>query len=229
MPSPCGPNSECRPVGENPSCSCLSNYIGNPPNCRPECSINSECLSNLACIREKCIDPCPGSCGTNAKCNVINHIPICTCLEEYTGDPFIFCYPKPPRKKFVLRLTTINYNETYTFLAKVIKPDPCNPSPCGTNAHCLDGLCTCLTEYQGDPYRGCRPECILNNDCPKDRTCINKKCVDPCPGACGQNAECNVIQHIPMCSCLTGYTGNAFVLCKLMKSKFAKIYSLIKI
>lgn len=99
VPSPCGPNSECRPIGDSPSCSCLQNYIGSPPNCRPECSINSECPSNLACIREKCRDPCPGSCGTYAQCNVINHLPICNCIEEYTGDPFTNCYPKPPRKK----------------------------------------------------------------------------------------------------------------------------------
>lgn len=43
IPSPCGPNAECRVVGENPACSCLPNYNGSPPNCRPECTINSEC------------------------------------------------------------------------------------------------------------------------------------------------------------------------------------------
>lgn len=99
LPSPCGPNSECRDIGGGPSCSCLPNYIGSPPNCRPECTISSECPSNLACIREKCLDPCPGSCGIAAQCNVFNHIPICTCLEGYTGDPFTSCILKPPTRK----------------------------------------------------------------------------------------------------------------------------------
>lgn len=104
-PSPCGPNSQCRDIGGTPSCSCLPNYIGSPPNCRPECTINSECSSNLACIREKCRDPCPGSCGVGAQCNVINHTPVCTCPDGYTGDPFNNCFPKPLQRKW-MTLTT---------------------------------------------------------------------------------------------------------------------------
>lgn len=95
IPSPCGPNSQCRVINNNPSCSCLTNYFGVPPNCKPECTINAECSSNLACIREKCIDPCVGSCGLLALCVVTNHIPICTCAEDFTGDPFTRCIPKP--------------------------------------------------------------------------------------------------------------------------------------
>lgn len=98
-PSPCGPYSQCRDSNGSPSCSCVANYIGSPPNCRPECISHSECSSNRACINEKCRDPCPGSCGNNARCEVINHIPICTCSDEYTGDPFTSCYPKPPPRK----------------------------------------------------------------------------------------------------------------------------------
>lgn len=99
VPSPCGPNSQCRDIGGAPSCSCLANYMGVPPNCRPECSINPECPSNRACMREKCRDPCPGSCGAGAQCNVINHTPVCTCPEGYTGDPFTNCFPRPPPRK----------------------------------------------------------------------------------------------------------------------------------
>lgn len=200
VPSPCGPNSQCRNINGSPSCSCLPNYMGSPPNCRPECTINSECPSNLACIREKCRDPCPGYCGAGAQCSVINHTPICTCPDGYTGDPFTYCQLKPQE-------------------IKPVETDPCNPSPCGPNAQCDNGICTCLPEYQGDPYRGCRPECVLNNDCPRDKACIRNKCVDPCPGTCGQNAECSVVNHIPMCSCLPGYTGNAFTICRIIESK----------
>jgi hypothetical protein len=48
-------------------------------------------------MREKCGDPCPGSCGYNAECNVVNHTPMCTCIQGYTGDPFTECRiaPKP--------------------------------------------------------------------------------------------------------------------------------------
>lgn len=95
----------------------------------------------------------------------------------------------------------------------IVKADPCNPSPCGPNTLCDNGICTCLRDYQGDPYQGCRPECVLNNDCPRDKACIRNKCVDPCVGTCGLNAQCIVAKHIPICSCLPNFIGDAFVSC----------------
>lgn len=104
---------------------------------------------------------------------------------------------------------------------------PCNPSPCGANAVCKErngaGSCTCLSEYTGDPYAGCRPECVMNSDCPRTRACINNKCKDPCPGTCGINAECSVNNHAPSCSCLLGYTGNPLRACHLIPIE-RKIY-----
>jgi hypothetical protein len=95
VPSPCGPNSECRDRGGAPACSCLPNYVGTPPSCRPECTINPECPSHLSCINQKCTDPCPGSCGSNAACTVINHTPMCSCNNGFTGDPFTYCQSVP--------------------------------------------------------------------------------------------------------------------------------------
>lgn len=90
-PSPCGPNSRCQLLASGPACSCLPGYIGSPPACRPECTINSECPASLACLRQKCEDPCPGSCGIDANCHVLNHVAVCVCNEGYTGDPFTRC------------------------------------------------------------------------------------------------------------------------------------------
>lgn len=89
--------------------------------------------------------------------------------------------------------------------------DPCNPTPCGSNAICREqngaGSCSCITNYIGDPYTGCRPECTINAECPSNQACIQQKCKDPCPGTCGINAECRVINHKPMCTCMIGYDG----------------------
>ena len=93
VPSPCGPNSECKIQGENFACTCSPNYIGNPPNCRPECSINPECPTHLACMKQKCRSPCDGVCGVDAQCTVVNHNAICSCLEGFSGDPFSLCQP----------------------------------------------------------------------------------------------------------------------------------------
>lgn len=98
LPSPCGPNSQCRNMNGQPSCSCLSSYKGSPPNCRPECTINAECPTHLVCLNEKCTDPCSGLCGYLAQCSIVNHIPICSCPDGFTGDPFTICNPQqiPP-------------------------------------------------------------------------------------------------------------------------------------
>lgn len=94
-PSPCGPNSQCREINKQAVCSCLPEFIGSPPGCRPECTVSSECSQAQACINQKCADPCPGPCGLNAECKVINHSPICTCQQGFTGDPFSRCFSEP--------------------------------------------------------------------------------------------------------------------------------------
>lgn len=102
----------------------------------------------------------------------------------------------------------------------IIPADLCNPSPCGPNAKCSNGTCTCLSDFQGNPYLECRPECVLNSDCPRDQACSRNKCINPCMGACAANALCNVINHIPMCSCPGNMTGNAFSQCIPVKGIF---------
>lgn len=211
MPSPCGPNSECRVSGDSPSCSCLADFTGSPPNCRPECVTNSECPSTQACINQNCKDPCSGLCGLNANCRVFSHTPMCLCQEGFTGDPFSQCNPVRAEPIEVLR--------------------PCSPSPCGINAKCEErdnaGSCQCLPEYFGNPYEGCRPECVLNSDCPSNKACQNQKCVDPCPGTCGTNAICQVINHLPSCECYPGYNGDPYRLCQVVQEERKHFLKLI--
>lgn len=89
--SPCGPYSKCVVNGETAACSCLPNYIGRPPYCRPECMSSSECDGVLACVNQKCINPCLGACGEQTICTVVKHNPTCQCEYGYTGDPFSGC------------------------------------------------------------------------------------------------------------------------------------------
>lgn len=105
-----------------------------------------------------------------------------------------------------------------------VEKDPCYPSPCGPNAICNNGQCSCINEYYGDPYSGCRPECVINNDCPRDKACVRNKCMNPCKDTCGENAICDVYNHIPMCRCPEGTEGNAFIRCSAIQQ--GKIISL---
>lgn len=77
------------------------------------------------------------------------------------------------------------------------------------------GSCVCLPEYFGDPYTGCRPECVTNSDCDRSKACLNNKCKDPCPGTCGNNAICRTVNHAPSCYCQPGYTGDPLASCSL--------------
>lgn len=101
-PSPCGPNSICKIVNDHAVCSCQPSFIGSPPSCRPECVVSAECPLTQACLNGKCKDPCPGTCGQNTKCQVVNHNPICSCSEGNTGDPFSRCYPMPSKFSSIL-------------------------------------------------------------------------------------------------------------------------------
>ena len=100
---PCGSNALCNIVNGQAECACLANMIGSAPNCRPECIISSDCPSNSACINQKCVDPCPGSCTTNADCRVVNHSPVCSCVQGFQGDGFRDCSPTPVVGKYFLR------------------------------------------------------------------------------------------------------------------------------
>lgn len=221
-PSPCGPFSACRVFNEQAVCSCVEGYVGYPPNCRPECSINPDCASDRACNNFKCVDPCAGACGANAACRTTQHVALCTCLPGYTGDPFQNCVEEPRRVELVTEPPV----------------NPCGPpSPCGANAKCIErngaGSCVCLKDYFGDPRTGCRPECVQNSgmslqnfvkliicwqwqifiDCPYYQSCQAYKCKDPCIGSCGVNSDCRVQNHLPLCQCHPGYTGNGVTGC----------------
>lgn len=229
LPSPCGPYSECRAINGAPSCSCRSMYIGSPPNCRPECTTDSDCGNSFACIKQKCIDPCPGSCGFGATCRVVNHVPSCTCLDGYIGNPFTECRLKPLQCKkeineFYLFLTVLLIKNGHLLITLIASSapevkDPCLPFPCGPNANCKSGTCECISGYTGNPYVECRPECVVNTECPSNKACIGNKCKDPCPGVCGWNADCSVVRHVPICACRVDFSGDPFVACNPVQSE----------
>ena len=100
---------------------------------------------------------------------------------------------------------------------------PCNPSPCGINAECQErnnaASCKCIADYIGNPYIECKPECVVNAECPRDKACVNQKCKDPCPGVCGAYAYCTATNHNAVCQCEPGYTGNAFIACQRITTR----------
>lgn len=199
IPSPCASTDVCTVHNDGVAlCDpCFGANAQFNPRCRPECVSNSDCPFDKACLGQKCLDPCPGSCGYKAICQVYEHNPMCECPPGLYGNPYEHC--------------------SVPLIEKTIPSPSCNKLQCGANSECKrqnGGLaCVCRQGYFGNPYIGCRPECVLNSDCPVNKACANSKCVDVCAGVCGINAMCHVINHGPVCICTEGYTGDAFKLC----------------
>ncbi len=117
------------------------------------------------------------------------------------------------------------------------RKNPCVPSPCGPNSVCRNidnrATCACVTGMFGAPPN-CRPECVVHQDCPSNKACINQKCKDPCVGACGFNAICSVKNHQPICNCFDGHEGDPYSGCnakigKSIEHVFISFITFIKI
>lgn len=88
-------------------------------------------------------------------------------------------------------------------------------SRCGTDAICNRGVCECPNGFIGNPLRECRPECIVDRDCPTDRpACVYDICKNPCDDACGSGADCSLRGLTPVCSCPRDTSGDPLVRCR---------------
>ncbi|KAK6636524.1 hypothetical protein RUM43_010186 [Polyplax serrata] len=198
----CGKGAHCDVVNHRPVCKCPENYYGDPYlSCRAECHTSGDCPSHRqTCVNNKCVDPCKGVCGINANCNVRDGTTaVCSCPKDMTGDPFVRCRPFE-------------------------KEDLCHPNPCGSNAVCTPGfdrsgkdrpVCTCPAGYIGDALVSCRRgECQFDSDCPHHQVCdTSYRCVNPCSNQCGIGADCQVRNHVAVCSCPENTSGDALVRC----------------
>lgn len=109
----------------------------------------------------------------------------------------------------------IKYHQPILFTEPVVS-NPCQPSPCGPNSQCREvngqAACSCAPNNIGAPP-ACRPECTISAECPLNQACSNQRCIDPCVGSCGVNAECKVVNHNPICTCPVFYSGEPFSRC----------------
>jgi len=219
QPSPCGPGTTCSTNRDgNPVCRCQAGYSPNPDTitgCKPECTRDPDCRMGLICRSLRCVqkpDPCqPNPCGPGASCSVNGAgNAICQCQAGLIPKPDTItgCGPECVRDP--------DCQTGYICQGQrcVIKPDPCDPSPCGPGAVCQvtgsgNAICRCSPGLIPNPdtISGCKPECIRDPDCPQGYVCESQRCVeapDPCvPSPCGPGADCSV----------TG-SGNAICRCQ---------------
>lgn len=198
-PSPCGENTRCEVINQVPVCTCLPGYRGSPlSGCHHECESDNDCPHHLACSSSyKCENPC--KCGENAECQVINHQAKCTC-------------PNVIRLRFILdewnNYDLLRERNKYTRLIKRWHEITLRVNDFS------------FQTWVGNPYVTCRPECTTHSECPPSKpACLYQKCLNPCDGVCGVNADCNLRGITPVCSCPKHMTGNPFVSCRLFEPR----------
>lgn len=68
-----------------------------PLDIPPQCTMDSDCASKLACFNGDCRNPCNEikPCGANAECTVVDTLPhrtmSCQCIPGYVGDADVQC------------------------------------------------------------------------------------------------------------------------------------------
>lgn len=176
------------------------------------------CPPGYVLLNGKCedIDECADRpCHSSAVCKNYPGNFVCACPDGLVGDPVNTGCRNPEEC-----LTNSDCPDTAACINSKCK-NPCNsPNACGLNAQCTvnahHAFCKCPSNSRGDPSVECRLiECSENSDCPHSKSCLDSRCVNPCsiPNACGQNSNCVVENHVGICSCQPGTTGNPLLGC----------------
>lgn len=148
------------PIG-NPLSYCERERTPQPSVPEPECRIDANCPSQLACINEHCVNPCSAliPCSPTAKCNVLDSVPLrtltCMCPEGWIpnkeGECKPIILPSPPGCE-----SNSNCPTNETCINRLCR-NPCN---CGLNAQCFvqdhRPICSCEPGYEGNPNIACK-------------------------------------------------------------------------
>lgn len=227
---PCAPRAECRVQNHLAVCRCPPGLIGNPyvgcrPEPRPECQVDSDCPSKLACLNEKCQEPCGvlQPCRQPGQCQVVDTAPVrtlvCVCPPGFVSSGSGTCKATPP----LVSVECAADSDCPADRACVngLCRNPCN---CGPNAECLvrehKPLCACREGYDGNPDIECtRIGCRSDAECSGQHVCVDRQCVAVCAAdgsSCGTQATCYGANHRAVCECPPGMSGNPEIACVLV-------------
>lgn len=133
----------------------------------PECTKDSECPSQHACINQKCQNPCrqAGICSPDQECQVQDTYPVrtvmCVCPSDSVATSDGRCKPiVSPECKSDFECPDS---------ARCVRGsciEACRIDPCGLNALCNaqnhHAVCTCPPYYVGNPHIECASgKCVL--------------------------------------------------------------------
>lgn len=250
----CAETAVCIGKQHQPKCHCPVGTKGNPfVDCSleqtpvlqtPECSIDSDCASQLVCTNSHCTNPCAinSVCSPDQECRVLDSSPLrtimCQCPSDAILDPSGRCIA------IVSVQPQCRTDNECSNVEKCIKGncvEACRLDRCGINALCKSlnhqSVCSCAPGYTGNAHYECTnipktpieilpPECYNDNDCSYDKTCRNHICVNPCREykVCAANAFCSINNHKATCRCPAGYDGNPHIECIARKYYFVLVF-----
>ncbi|KAI2804698.1 hypothetical protein BLOT_003686 [Blomia tropicalis] len=194
----CGENAQCNTINHQPTCSCPSNYDGNPtvrcllkPQEEVSCRTDRDCSSEKSCLYNRCIQR--NECQTDKECSV-GHI----CIQ---AKCFAGC-----RRDDDCPLDMSCLGQQCQ--------NPCNArGSCGLNAFCTpfrhQAKCTCPPNYTGNPETECLqlPTCSKNNECPIGYICQTGKCL--ALSGCVSDNECRPTEICDGTRCTEGCRSNS--------------------
>ena len=134
-----------------------------PKTPEPECRVDQDCPSQMACIAERCQNPCrvANPCTGSQQCLVTDTLPTrtvaCVCPQGFVSGSNGEC------KQVEVRAEC--YDDTDCRVTEVCNQgdcmDACRQKRCGNNAKCEhtvhDARCECISGFTGDPYSECYP------------------------------------------------------------------------
>lgn len=192
----CG-RGTCKVQNHQGLCSCFQGYVLKDGKCLDV----DECAQN--------------PCHPTATCQNTPGGYTCVCVSGLVGDPFHVGCRKPGDC-----FTNSDCPETATCVDNRCR-NPCElPRSCGRNAECTPighkATCRCPPQTRGNAKVECvHLECTDNNDCVHDKSCVNNHCINPCSlhNICGQRATCTPENHVGICTCEPGTTGDPHLGC----------------
>lgn len=167
----CELNKKCETRHHRPVCVCKFGFIVNDIGelaCAPEirdCQQDIDCASNMACIENRCKNPCMSgvhnrpACPSNKSCQVQDHKPICICMKDCSPSLSICLRDNGCPADLACR----NYQCV----------NPCDYALCAANSPCFvedhKPICKfCPAGFVADVKNGCQKGNIFN-------TCQNQK------------------------------------------------------
>lgn len=153
----CEENKKCETRRHRPVCVCKAGFVVNEYGeltCAPdkrECQRNDECASNMACMENKCKNPCVSgrepACPADKACQVLDHKPLCICMKDCSPSLSICLRDNGCPTGLACR----NYQCI----------NPCDTASCADNSPCFvedhKPICKfCPSGFVADARNGCQ-------------------------------------------------------------------------